>query len=48
MKKIPIIYFILSGIFFTGLNAQEHKYKAIFVYNFTRYLNRPDASIADE
>ena len=48
MKKIFFAAIIFNGIIFCNTNAQEQKYKAIFIYNFTKYLNWPSSAIGNE
>ena len=43
-----LLTLFFSGFLFQKSYTQEQKFKAIFVYNFTKYLNWPESSIGDE
>jgi len=40
MKKL-IVTLIIFGAFVTTVNAQAEKYKALFIYNFTKHIEWP-------
>lgn len=43
MKKICLIVFGLLFVIHNVANAQDDKFKALFIYNFTKYMEWPEA-----
>ena len=41
MRKVPLL--LLGLLLCTGLKAQDEKFKALFMYNFTKYIEWPQA-----
>ncbi|MFW5751855.1 MAG: YfiR family protein [bacterium] len=40
MKKLILLFFVLASLFLKA-NSQEEKYIALYIYNFTKYINWP-------
>ena len=45
MKRLLILFILVN--FSLGVYAQEEKFKAVFVYNFGRYIDWPASSISE-
>jgi len=41
MKNITFIFFLLSVLSFQTVKGQNEKFKALFIYNFTNYIEWP-------
>jgi hypothetical protein len=41
MKNNSLILCLLGVLFFTSVNGQNEKFKALFIYNFTNYIDWP-------